>query len=78
VPFLDDRLRPTPPPAPGLKDDERGGGKGGEGIVFVVGVLDEDILTAIMILLIIFDSREDGCLCVKCDEELWLRSRYKG
>jgi hypothetical protein len=46
--------------------------------VFVVGVLDEDILTAIMILLIIFDSREDGCFCVKCDEELWLRSRYKG
>ena len=37
-------------PAPGLRDEERGGGRGGEGMAVEEGVLVELRLTAIMIL----------------------------
>jgi len=53
VPLLEERLRPAPEddvPAPGLKDDERGGGRGGDGMTVEEGVLVEVRLTAIMIL----------------------------
>jgi len=53
VPLLEERLRPAPEddvPAPGLKDDERGGGRGGDGMTVEEGVLVDVRLTAIMIL----------------------------
>ena len=52
MPLLDDRLRPAPDddvPAPGLKDDDRGGGRGGDGTAVEEGEFVELRLTAIMI-----------------------------
>lgn len=67
MPLLEDRLRPGPDddvPGPGLKDDERGGGRGGDGMAAEEGVLVELRLTAIMILAaVVVDTREgwNGC-----------------
>ena len=47
-------------PPPGLKDDDRGGGRGGDGIAVEEGVLVELRLTAIMTLAaVVVDSCED-------------------